>query len=167
MSGLAKASGFPTAPTVLALASLASPPVYEDIANLGDITNTSSRTVVDVSAHGVNARRKVGTLLDEGTYATTLFFIADDTTAPEASHTDATRGLYWIYKRNDLRAFGLFLRDDNGTARYFNAMITKFSEKFPVPGVHTADIEFTIDGEVLTGTESGGPSTAVFAKAEV
>lgn len=166
MSGLTKASGFPTVDSVIALADIASPTHYVDIANCGDIVNTSSRQVVDTSAHGTKARRKQGTLLDEGTYSTTLFFIARPTTSPVPTHTDHTNGLYPIYKRNDLRAYALFVRDVDGTARFFNATITKFSEKLPVAGVHTADVEFTVDGEVLTGTESGGVATAVFAPAE-
>lgn len=166
MSGLPKANGFVTTPSVLAIATLDSPPTYIDIANIGDIANNSNRGEANVSAHGAEAARFVGTLLEEGTYTFPLFFIADDTTSPEDTHTDPTNGLYAIYKRNDLRAFALFLRDENGTARYFNGFIKQFSEKLPVNGVHTADVVIRIDDRVLTGTESGGPGTAVFAPPE-
>lgn len=165
MSGLTKATGFPTVNSVLALADIDSPYTYRDLANIGDITNSSSRGVQDVSAHGVSARRKVGVILDEGSYSFTLFFIA--AAGVEATHTEAADGLYSIYKRNDLRSYALFLRDgataNTGTARYFNAYITKFAEGLPVAGVHTATVEITIDGEVLTGTEEGGAASAVFA----
>lgn len=166
MSGLAKASGYDTVASVLALARLASPTVYNDIANIGDITGTGSRTITPVSAHGVLAARKVGTLLDEGSYSFPLFFIARQTTSPEPTHTDHTNGLFGIYKRGDLRAYAQFLRDVDGTAKFFNAYITKFSEKLPVNGVHTADVELAIDGTALTGTEAGGVATAVFAQTE-
>jgi len=168
MSGLAKAHGMPSEPMVLAIATLDSPPQYIEIANLGDITGSSSRTVQDVSAHGGTARRKIATLYDGGSYACTIFFIP--TPGIEDSHTDDTNGIQAIYERNDLRAYALFYRDgataNTGTARYFNAYITKLSEKLPVAGVLTADIEFTVDGEVLRGTEEGGIGSGVFAPPE-
>ena len=165
MSGLTKAHGMPSEPMVLALGSLDSPPVYTDIANLGDINGSSSYTVQDVSAHGGRARRKIATLYDGGSYATTMFFIP--TPGVEATHTDDTNGLQAIYERGDLRAYALYYRDSPGTARFFNAYITKMSEKYPVAGVLTADVEFTVDGTVTRGTEAAGPGTAVFAPPEV
>ncbi len=164
MSGLVKANAIPTEPSVLAIATLDSPPTYIDIANIGDITGSSSRTVVDVSAHGTPARRKVGTLYDGGEWATTLWFIPGVDIVP--THTGAANGVRSIYKRNDLRAYAIFYRDEEGSAKFFNAYITKFSEKLPVAGVLSADVTFTIDGEDLDGTEAGGPENAVFAPAE-
>lgn len=165
MSGLLKANALPTEPMVLAIATLDSPPVYIDIANTGDYDGpNSSRTVVDVSAHGNPARRKITTLLDSGTIAFPLFFIPG--AGLEPTHTSAANGLQAIYERNDLRAYSLRYRDDEGTARFFNALISKFGEKGPVAGVLTADVELTIDDVITTGTEAGGPSTAVFAPAE-
>ena len=165
MSGLVKANALPAEPIVLALASLDSPPVYTEIANLGDITGPGrSYTVQDVSAHGHRARRKITTLLDEGVLAAPLWFIPG--AGLEPTHTDATNGLQPIFERGDLRAFALYYRDTAGTAKFFNAFISKFSEKSPVAGVLSADVEFSIDDTVSTGTESGGPSTAVFAPEE-
>lgn len=166
MSGLVKANALPAEPVVLALASLDSPPVYTEIANLGDITGPGrSYTVQDVSAHGHRARRKITTLLDEGVLAAPLWFIPG--AGLEPTHTDATNGLQPIFERGDLRAYALYYRDEPGTAKFFNAFISKFSEKAPVAGVVSADVEFAIDDVVSTGTESGGPSTAVFAPEEV
>jgi hypothetical protein len=165
MSGLTKANALPTEPMVLALASLASPPVYTDIANTGDYSGPGrSYTVADVSAHGSRARRKITTLLDEGVVAFPLFFIPGADLEP--THTDNTNGLQPIFERGDLRAWSLRYNDDLGTAKFFNAYISKFSEKGPVAGVLTGDIELTIDNTVKTGTEAGGPDTAVFAPAE-
>jgi hypothetical protein len=168
MSGLTKASGLPAWPVVLALASLDSPPVYTEIANLGDIAGPGrSYTVQDVSAHGHRARRKITTLLDEGVLTAPLWFIPAKTGADhEPTHTDDTNGLQAIFERGDLRAFALYYRDTVGTAKFFNAYISKMSEKSPVAGVVNADVEFAIDNVVSTGTESAGPSTAVFAPDE-
>lgn len=155
MSGLVKAAGLPTWPAVLAIASMDSPPVYTEIANIGDITGSSSYTVVDVSSHGSRARRKITTLLDSGEWSTTLFFIPG--AGLEPTHTDDTNGLQAIYERGDLRAFALYYNDDLGTAKFFNAYISKFAEKAPVAGVLTADVTFTVDNTMGTGTEVGGP----------
>lgn len=164
MSGLVKANAYPTEPVVLAIGTLLSPVTYIDIANCGDIEGSSSYTVQDVSAHGHRARRKITTLLDSGTFSLPLFFIA--AADQEPTHTDNTNGLKAIYERGDLRAYALFLRDTPGTAYYFNAYISKFAEKMPVAGVHTADVEFTVDDVIETGTESGGPNSGVFAPEE-
>lgn len=165
MSGLVKANALPAEPIVLALASLDSPPVYTEIANLGDITGPGrSYTVQDVSAHGHRARRKITTLLDEGMLAVPIWFIPG--AGLEPTHTDATNGIQAIFERGDLRAYALYYRDEQGTAKFFNAYISKLGEKSPVAGVLGVDAEFTIDDTVLTGTELGGPSTAVFAPDE-
>lgn len=165
MSGLVKANALPTEPMVLALASLASPPVYTDVANTGDYSGpSSSYTVQDVSAHGHRARRKITTLLDSGVVGFPLFFIPGADVEP--THTDNTNGLKPIFERGDLRAWSLRYNDDLGTALFFNAYISKFSEKGPVAGVLTAEVELTIDDTIAVGTETGGPSTAVFAPAE-
>lgn len=164
MSGSTKANALPAEPCVLAIASLDSPPTYTDIANLGDIAGSSSYTVQDVSAHGSRARRKITTLLDSGDFSTTVWFIPKKDQEP--THTDDTNGLQAIYERGDLRSYALFYRDDAGTARFFNAYISKMAEKEPVAGVVSTDLTFTIDDVILTGTESGGPGAAVFAPAE-
>ncbi len=165
MSGLVKANALPTEPMVLALGTLDSPVVYEDIANTGDYSGPGrSYTVADVSAHGNRARRKITTLLDEGVIAFPLFFIPG--AGLEPTHTDATNGMQAIFERGDLRAWSLRYNDDLGTARFFNAYISKFSEKGPVAGVLTAEVELTIDNTVKTGTDAGGPSAAVFAPPE-
>lgn len=164
MSGLAKASGLPTEPMVLALAQLASPTIYVDVANTGDYAGPGrSYTVVDVSAHGHRARRKITTLLDEGTLAFPLWFIPGADLEP--SHTDATNGLQAIFERGDLRAWSLRFNDDLGTAYFFNAYISKFSLKGPVAGVLSADVELTIDDTIGTGTDAGGPP-GTFAPSE-
>lgn len=168
MSGLIQADAYVSTPVVLAISNIDSPTVYIDIANCGDIAGSSSRAVVDVSAHGALARRKVTTLLDEGDFTLPLYFKPTQSPADgsEITHTDPTNGLYWIYKRNDLRAYALFYRDEEGTAKFFNAFISKWAEKDSVAGVTQVDVTFTVDGEVLTGTESGGVATAVFAQAQ-
>jgi hypothetical protein len=165
MSGLPKANALPGSPIVLAMATLDSPPVYNEIANLGDFDGpSSSYTVEDVSHHGERVRRKITTLLDSGSISCPLWFIPAAGQVP--SHTDPTNGVEPVFERGDLRAYALFYRDDVGTAKFFNAYISKFSQKEPVAGVLTADTEFTIDGEVSTGTEDGGPGAAVFAPPE-
>ena len=165
MSGLAKANSLPTEPMVLALALLNSPTIYVDIANTGDYTGPGrSYTVQDVSAHGHRARRKITTLLDEGTLAFPLWFIPG--AGLEPTHTDPTNGLQAIFERGDLRAWSLRYRDDPGTAKFFNAFISKMSEKGPVAGVMSADVELLIDDVILTGTESGGVDAAEFAPDE-
>jgi hypothetical protein len=165
MSGLTKANALPAEPIVLSLATIASPTVYTDIANLGDINGpTSQYTVQDVSAHGHRARRKITTLLDSGVLATTLWFIPG--AGLEPTHTNHTNGLQAIFERGDLRAWKLRYNDSLGTAKFFNAYISKFSEKSPVAGVLSADVEFTIDDEIFTGTDAGGLAAATFAPAE-
>ncbi len=155
MSGLTKASGLPTEPMVLALSLLDSPTIYEDVANTGDYTGPGrSYTVVDVSSHGNRARRKITTLLDEGTLAFPLWFIPGADLEP--THTDNTNGLQAIFERGDLRAWSLRFNDDLGTAYFFNAYISKFSLKGPVAGVLSADVELTIDNTIGTGTDAGG-----------
>ena len=165
MSGLVKANALPAEPIVLALSTLGSPTNYVDIANLGDIAGPSrSYTVQDVSAHGARARRKITTLLDEGVVAAPLWFIPGADLEP--THTNATDGLQAIFERGDLRAWALKYNDSLGTVKFFNAYISKFSEKSPVAGVLSADVEFVIDGEILTGTAAGGRANAVFAPSE-
>lgn len=165
MSGLTKANALPAEPIVLAISTLASPAIYIDIANLGDITGpSSSYTVQDVSAHGHRARRKITTLLDSGAVSGPLWFIPG--AGLEPTHTDAANGLRAIFERGDLRAYSLRYRDTEGTARFFSAFISKFSEKAPVAGVLSADVEFMIDDVITTGTEVGGPGSATFAPAE-
>lgn len=165
MSGLTKGNALPAEPIVLALASLASPTTYVDVANLGDINGpSSSYTVQDVSAHGHRARRKITTLLDSGTLAAPLFFIPGSGLEP--THTNHTDGIQAIFERGDLRAWSLRYRDSLDTAKFFNAFVSKFSEKSPVAGVLTADVELAIDDTIKTGTESGGAAAATFAPAE-
>ena len=156
MSGLAKANALPTEPAVLAIGTLESPVTYIDIANTGDYDGpSSSYTVVDVSAHGHRARRKITTLLDSGSNAFPCFFIPGADLEP--THTGAANGMKAIFERGDLRAYSLRFNDDLGTAYFFNAYISKFSEKEPVAGVSTADVELTIDDTIGTGTVAGGP----------
>jgi hypothetical protein len=165
MSGLLKANALPGEPIVLALADLDSPSIYRDVANLGDITGpSSSYTVVDVSAHGHRARRKITSLLDSGTVAAPCWFI--QAAGQEPTHTDPTNGLRGIFERGDLRAWSMRYRDTPSTARFFNGYISKLSEKAPVAGAHSADFELTIDDVISTGTEAGGPGSAVFAPLE-
>jgi len=165
MSGLAKASGLPTEPMVLAIRTLDSPPQYVDIANTGDYSGPGrSYTVQDVSSHGHRARRKITTLLDEGTLDFPLWFIPG--AGLETTHTDATNGLQAIFERGDLRAYSLRYNDDPGTAKFFNAYISKFSEKGPVAGVLSADVSLLIDDVIKTGTDDDGPDLAVFAPEE-
>jgi hypothetical protein len=165
MSGLTKAAGLPTEPMVLALARINSPTIYDDVANTGDYSGPSrSYTVQDVSAHGHRARRKITTLLDEGTVDFPLWFIP--TANAEPSHTDNTRGLQGIFERGDLRAWCLRFKDSPGTAYFFNAYISKFSYKGPVAGVFSADVSLLIDDVVSTGTDGAGAAAAVFAPAE-
>lgn len=165
MSGLVKANALPAEPIVLAIGSLDSPVVYTEIANLGDIDGpNSSYTVEDVSAHGHRARRKITTLLDSGELKAPLWFIP--AAGQEPTHTDATNGLKAIFERGDLRAYALYYRDTPGTALFFNAYLSTFSQKSPVAGVLSADVTFVVDDTIATGTESAGPSTAVFAPPE-
>ena len=165
MSGLTKAHGLPTIASVLEIATLDSPPTYIPIANLGDFKGPGSKYhVQDVTAHGDRVRRKVSTVLDPGTITAPCFFIPGADI--EASHTDTTNGLRAIHERGDLRAFRIAYKDELGTARYFNAYVTNMSETASVQGVLTCDTEFTIDGDILTGTESGGLASGVFAPAE-
>jgi hypothetical protein len=93
-----------------------------------------------------------------------IFFIPTAGTVP--THTDHNDGLQAIFERGDLRAWSVRYRDSPGTATFFNAYISKFSQKAPVAGVLTADFELTIDDIISTGTEGGGPGTAVFAPAQ-
>ncbi len=165
MSGLNKAAGLPAWPIVLAIATLDSPPIYKEIANLGDIDGPqSSYTAQDVSAHGQRVRRKVTTLLDSGVLSCPVWFIPG--AGLEPSHTSAADGLQPVHERGDLRGYALFYRDEPGTAKFFNAYIQEFGQKEPVAGVLSADSKFLIDGPVYTGLESEGPGTAVFAPPE-
>lgn len=165
MSGLKKATGLPAEPIVLAIATIDSPTKYVDIANLGDIAGpTRSYTVQDVSSHGKRARRKITTLLDEGNLSAPLWFIPG--AGLEPTHTNAKDGLQAIFERGDLRAYALRYNDELGTVKFFNAYLSKFSEKSPVAGVLNADVEFTIDDTIKTGTDAGGLAGAVFAPSE-
>ena len=165
MSGLSKAQGLDSNPIVLAMATLAIPPVYNDIANLGDFTGPMRAVATaKVTAHGDYAERIVATLLSEGSVSGSLYYIPAAGQVP--SHTDPTNGIQAVFERKDLRSYAIFYRDSPGTAKFFNAFITKLSEKDPVSGVLTADVEFSIDNFVSTGLESEGPSTAVFRPAQ-
>lgn len=161
MSGLTKANALPATPIVLAMGTLDSPVVYDDIANLGDFDGpSSSSTINDVSHHGDLTRRIVTTLINFGEVSCPLWFIP--ASGQEPSHTDPTNGVFPVFTRQDLRAYALFYRDDAGTALFFNAYISKFSQKSPVDGVLVADCTIAIDGPLYYGTEAGGPNSAVF-----
>ena len=165
MSGLTKANALPAEPIVLSLASIDSPSIYLDVANLGDFTGpTRSRTITKVTAHGNLAERIITTLLSEGTISGTMYFIP--AAGQVTTHTDPTNGVEAIFERNDLRAWSIRYRDTPGTARFFNAYVSKLSEKSPVAGVLTKDFELAIDNNMSTGTETGGTATAVFAPAQ-
>jgi hypothetical protein len=139
--------GIPAAPIVIALGLETSPPTYSAIANLGDFAGpTQSTTTVDVSKHGDTWRRFVATLKDGGTVSMPCWF--DPTNNTLAGNPDAIAELQ---KSAELRNYVMAFLNADGTFGdaiiSFNAYITKFSQKFPVAGVWSADVEFRIDGE--------------------
>jgi hypothetical protein len=137
---------FPAINTYLYLGSTASPPVYTSpIANVGDYTGPQeSKQVVDVTSHSaaVPWREKITTLLDGGDLTLPLYFIPDDTGMQTLYDVFTTNGF------NGIRWYKLLFTD--GTYFYFQASISKWSFKIPVAGVVTADLTFTLTGEVFT-----------------
>lgn len=126
--------------TLLYLGSDASPSVFSDfIARLGDITTSQSVKTVDVSNQQSNWIRRLATIHDGGTVTVPLFWMPDD---------PGDEALIAVYAEAPpvLRSYQLLWPD--GTPWFFNAYITKWAAKAPVEGALTADLEFTIDGEV-------------------
>ncbi len=140
--------GVKTSNLVIFLALETSPVQYAAIANLGDFTGPGqSSTVVDVSKHGDEWRRKLTTLKDAGTVAMPCWF--DPTVSTLAGNADA---LAELFQSQDLRNWLMAFVDNTGAITTvemdFNAYISKFSLKAPVAGVWSADTEFLIDGQV-------------------
>jgi hypothetical protein len=126
--------------TLLYLGSDASPSVFSDfIARLGDITTSQSVKTVDVSNQQSNWIRRLATIHDGGTVTVPLFWMPNDA---------GDEALIAVYAEAPpvLRSYQLVWPD--GTPWFFNAYITKWAAKAPVEGALTADLEFTIDGEV-------------------
>ena len=136
----------PAINTYLYLGTTASPPVYSTpIANVGDYTGPGmSKAVVDVTSHSntVPWREKITTLIDGGDLTLPLYFIPSDTGHQALLAVFATNGF------SGIRWFQLAFSD--GTSEWhFQASISKWSTKEPVAGVVTADVTFTITGQVL------------------
>lgn len=142
--------GIPASNIVIALKTNDSPALYSSIANLGDFAGPSlSTTSVDVSKHGDKFRAFVATLIDGGTVTMPCWF--DDTNATLAGNPDSISELQ---KSRELRTYIMCFQRDDGTLEapgiiQFNAYVTKFSQKFPVAGVWSADVEFRITGEPI------------------
>lgn len=141
--------GIPASNIVIALGLETSPPTYAAVANLGDFAGPSlSTTTVDVSKHGDKFRRFVATLIDGGTVSMPCWFDPSEPTL--AGNPDSISELQ---KSRELRNWVMTFQDDDGVFTEpiisFNAYVTKFSQKFPVAGVWSADVEFRIDGEPI------------------
>ena len=147
---LPKAPGLPTSNLQLFLALETSPVTYSAVANAGDFTGPGvSATVVDVSKHGDDWRRKLTTLKDGGTLAFPCWF--DPSVPTLAGNPDA---LFELFDSRTLRSWLLAFTDSDGIIEAdgllvsFNAYVDKFSMKGPVAGVLSADTDLLIDGAV-------------------
>lgn len=141
--------GIPASNVVIMLGLETSPPTYAAVANLGDFAGPSqSATTVDVSKHGDKFRRFVETLIDTGTVTMPCWF--DPSVPTLAGNADAISELF---KSRQLRTWLMAFVDDAGIITeailQFNAYVSKFSMKFPVAGVWSADVEFRTDGEAV------------------
>lgn len=149
------APGIPTSNLVLFLQTQESPALYNPIANLGDFTGPAqARTMVDVSKHGDNFFRFVGTLVDSGTLATPCWF--DPSQPSLAGNPLALASLVKSFQTGADQALQRWLLafiDSVGAIVHpgvalFNAYVSKFSLEAPVKGVWKASTELRIDGEV-------------------
>lgn len=129
--------------TLLYLGTDASPSVFTDfIARLGDITTSQSVKTVDVSNQQSNWIQRLATIHDGGTVTVPLFWLPSD--ADDQALID-------VYAEAPpvLRSYRLVWPD--GQPWFFVAYITKWAAKAPVEGALTADLEFTVSGEVIMG----------------
>jgi len=148
----------PAIGTLLQVGNGASPEIFNSIANIGDITGPgTSATVVDVTSHtSVSApwRQKIPTLLDAGTVTLPLYYVPSSG-APTGAGTfmghSFTAGLGRLFINRGLSPgvpynWKIIYPDGLNTTDEFQAFVTKYSQKAPVAGVLTCDVELTITG---------------------
>lgn len=135
-----------------------SPEAFYSVANIGDITGPSiSAAVVDVTSHTSPSapwHDKITTLLDAGTITLPLYFVPAST-APGAPGQfmghGFVSGLGKLFTNRGLAPgigynWKIVFPDGVPTTYAFVAWISKYSQKAPVAGVLTADLELTITG---------------------
>lgn len=141
----------PAINTLLKMGNSGSPEVYNQIANVGDITGPGfAAAIVDVTSHSTSIpwRQKVTTLLDGGQLTCKLFFIPND-----AGHKQLLR--VYMNRGADGQAAGtppqwsLTYPDPAATPVYFTAFISKFAITATVAGVIEAQVTFDVTGEPL------------------
>ncbi len=148
MATLPKPPGIPSSNFQIAIGTNDSPITYAAIANLGDFSGPSTAAnVVDVAKHGDKFRRFVTTLINSGVVTSPCWF---DPSVPTLAGNPLA--ITEQLKSRELRPYIIVETDDDGifisAVMKFNAYVSKFSQKLPVAGVWSADIEFQIDGEV-------------------
>lgn len=126
--------------TQIYLGTDASPAVFSTpVARVGDIAvNGLSVMMQDVSNQSSSWKRTVGTLHDGGTFTFTLYFYPT---------LDQVMLIVFGTVPPPIRSFMLTFPDNDQW--FFNGTISKWATKAPVEGVITADVEITIDGQVI------------------
>lgn len=155
---MAIAIAIPAIGTLLQVGNGASPEIFNSIANIGDITGPStSAAVVDVTSHTSTSapwRQKIVTLLDAGTVSLPLYYVPSSGAASGPGTFEGhnfTSGLGRLFANRGLSPgvpynWKIIYPDGIPTTDEFQAWVSKFSQKAPVAGVLTADLEITITG---------------------
>lgn len=148
----------PAIGTLLQVGNGASPEIFNSIANIGDLSGPSVQAaVVDVTSHTSTSapwRLKIPTLLDPGTITFPLYFDPASGGASGAGTFEGhnwTTGLGRLFINRGLSPgipynWKIVFPDGVPTTYEFQGYITKYSQKEPVAGVLTADMELTLTG---------------------
>lgn len=148
----------PAIGTLLKIGS-GSPEAFYSIANIGDLTGPSiSAAVVDVTSHTSPSapwRDKITTLLDAGTITLPLYFVPASVAATVPGTLFGhgfVSGLGKLFTNRGLSPgvaynWKIVFPDGVPTTYAFTAWISKYSQKAPVAGVLTADLELSITGQ--------------------
>lgn len=149
----------PAIGTLLQVGNGQSPEIFNSIANIGDLTGPGvAGAVVDVTSHTSTSapwRQKIVTLLDPGTITLPLYFVPASGAPTGAGtfmgHSYTTGGVGSLFARRGLSPgvpfnWKIIYPDGNNSTDEFQAFLSKYSQKAPVAGVLTADLELTLTG---------------------
>jgi len=131
----------PAINTLIQWADNNSPPNYNTVANVGDITGLGmSAAVVDVTSHSTSIpwREKITTLLDAGQLSFKLYFIPMD-----SGH----KQLLSFFTTRTLVNWRITFPDQDATKYSFSAYVSKFTMSEPVAGVMEAAVTFDTVGQ--------------------
>jgi hypothetical protein len=130
--------------TKLQMGDGASPEVFTDIGNLGDVDGPGSKLdTVEVTHHGSDAKEYAATIIDGGEVKWTINY-----DPAGATHNNSAGGILYVMQQKTLKNFKLVFPAAVAAGPTFAAFVTDFQPKAPVAGKLSADITLKISGPV-------------------